>query len=270
MAHLEGSERKDDPKEYGMKFDAGKPRWGLLPIDQLKRIIYSANFYMPPMTTLGYPVSLLEFDRDVIINSITDKIMAWLQGFRFQSGSGNYENLALSAFEMFYLLRGKPYTLDELKGTPKNSTYKWNLFDMVDIEGVVDVYTLGAKKYADNNWQKIDRQRYGDALMRHFKTIRTPARYDEELGCLHSYQVIWNCMTLMWMDDRDEKGFSMCPDLIGRGNTLIPKEIIKTSKMVGKLSSGVTVKKKTSKKKVVKKKMIKKKAVKKKVVKKKS
>jgi hypothetical protein len=64
---------------------------------------------------------------------------------------------------------------------------------------------MGAKKYADNNWQKVSADRYFGAMVRHFKAAMIGQRYDAELGCLHLHQVIWNMMALMWLDDNENK-----------------------------------------------------------------
>ena len=47
---------------------------------------------------------------------------------------------------------------------------RWDLLHYPQIEKLVKVLTLGAKKYDDNNWIKVPNaeQRYQAALMRHF------------------------------------------------------------------------------------------------------
>lgn len=54
----------------------------------------------------------------------------------------------------------------------------------------VKVLTFGAKKYAPDNWKKIDKERYIDALGRHFNAYRRGETHDPESGLHHLAHVM--------------------------------------------------------------------------------
>ena len=243
MAHLQGNNPGDDPTKYGLKFDSEKPRWGLLPTTQLEKVVEVFNMLLPSGESKEYGyLNLKDFDKEVLINVITNRIFSWKNGNKIFVNK-RYRTLSIIAFEMFLLLRGKPYTDEELNRA-KGCYNRWDLINMKDVEGVVNVYTMGAKKYADNNWQKVSPDRYYDALLRHFNTVRTSNRYDSELGCLHMHQAIWNVLSLMWIEDQ------------------IPESI---KRVAQKLKGMPPIKVTIPKKKAVKKKVAKKKTAKKKI-----
>lgn len=60
------------------------------------------------------------------------------------------------------------------------------------------VYTMGAKKYADNNWRKgMKWSRVLGSLKRHLNYIENGQDYDEESKLLHAAHVAWNAITLL-------------------------------------------------------------------------
>jgi len=236
MAHNQGNQPGDDPAIFGLKFDSEKPRWELLPSRQIIDIV---KLFRPFIEVKVDSFNLKKFHRENIINDVIDNIMLFKPG---RNNKFNYNLLSTIAFKIFFLLRGKSYTEEEL--IRSNSPFRWDLLDMKDLEGIVNVYTAGAKKYADWNWQRVSSERYYDALIRHFSTVRTPDRYDSELGCLHLHQAIWNVISLMWLESR------------------IPDEILSAAKKL-KGTPPIRVKplkEKTAKKKAAKKKVTKKKS----------
>ena len=64
---------------------------------------------------------------------------------------------------------------------------RWDLLPLEEIEDVVKVYTAGSKKYGDNTWQLLDNGYHGNKI-------------DEETGCQHLSQVVWNVLALLWLD----------------------------------------------------------------------
>jgi len=135
MAHntpLQGNKPGDDPAKYGLKFDGGKARWDLIQIKELKEIIAIFNEMDSSFLTV------FDSDRiyDEIMSDITDYII-----------EGNKTDLAYAGFNMFFLLRGKPYTKEELNKC-KGMLERWDLIDIDEIQKVVDVYSYGAKKYS--------------------------------------------------------------------------------------------------------------------------
>jgi hypothetical protein len=77
---------------------------------------------------------------------------------------------------------------------------RWDLLPMDAIEQVVKILTYGAKKYADNNWQKVEPfgDRYYAALMRHLVAHRMGEKVDPESGQLHIAHATCNAIFLLW------------------------------------------------------------------------
>ena len=77
---------------------------------------------------------------------------------------------------------------------------RWDLLPLKEIEDIVRVYTAGAKKYGDNNWQYLDDgyNRYKAALFRHLLEYEKGNEIDEETGCLHLAQVAWNAIAMLY------------------------------------------------------------------------
>ena len=83
-------------------------------------------------------------------------------------------------------------------------------FDLIPIECIeylAKVYTMGANKYGDNNWQGLDNfeDRYYSALMRHLSSHRKGEMYDDESGYLHIGHAAWNAIALLWYALKEEK-----------------------------------------------------------------
>ena len=76
---------------------------------------------------------------------------------------------------------------------------RWDLLPLAEIEDIVKVYTVGANKYGDNQWQNLDNgiKRYKGALLRHLFESDTKD-IDDETGCYHLAQVAWNALTMLW------------------------------------------------------------------------
>jgi len=80
---------------------------------------------------------------------------------------------------------------------------RYDLIPHAALREVADVLTMGAAKYSDDNWKRVDglRQRYTAALMRHTEAWRSGERIDPESGRSHLAHVICNAMFLMWADE---------------------------------------------------------------------
>ena len=83
---------------------------------------------------------------------------------------------------------------------------RWDLLPLEDIEDVVKVYTEGAKKYAPNSWQELPDgyNRYKAALFRHLLEYEKGNEIDEETGCKHLAQVVWNAIAMLHISKRDK------------------------------------------------------------------
>lgn len=77
---------------------------------------------------------------------------------------------------------------------------KWSLLPLGVVAAVVRVLTFGAKKYAPDNWKKIDPERYYDALFRHVEARRNGERLDPETQEHHYAHAICCLMFMWWLD----------------------------------------------------------------------
>lgn len=89
---------------------------------------------------------------------------------------------------------------------------RWDLLPLPEIEDLVKVYTAGAKKYAPNNWQKLDNgyQRYKAALFRHLLAYEKGERIDPDTKCMHLAQVVWNAVAMLWFDKNGKGLYDAC------------------------------------------------------------
>lgn len=93
---------------------------------------------------------------------------------------------------------------DETRGKDdfKDDKLRWDLLPMQEIEDIVRVFHLGAKKYEPNGWKDIPNgfERYRAAMMRHLMCYMNGERYDKELKVNHLAQVCWNAIAMLWYD----------------------------------------------------------------------
>ena len=94
-----------------------------------------------------------------------------------------------------------------LKNDIIDNKLRWDLLPLETLEEVIKVYTAGSNKYGDNRWQLIENaeERYYGAMMRHLVEYRKGNSIDEDTGCLHIAQVVWNAITLLWFELRKKK-----------------------------------------------------------------
>jgi hypothetical protein len=74
----------------------------------------------------------------------------------------------------------------------------WSLLDLNILDDTVKVLTFGAKKYARDNWQKVENgeQRYYAALIRHLNAHRSGEKLDPESGLPHMAHAMC-CLTFL-------------------------------------------------------------------------
>lgn len=124
------------------------------------------------------------------------------------------EVLEISKDEVVYqVIGGSVYVIDRVdflkefkpKGQGRKddgSKLRYSLLPSGTVNQVVQVLEFGSKKYADNNWQKVDnsRTRYYDAAMRHIDAWFNGDLKDAETGLHHLAHAICCLMFLMWFD----------------------------------------------------------------------
>jgi len=80
---------------------------------------------------------------------------------------------------------------------------RWDLLPPDAMEELVKVYTEGAKKYADRNWELgMNWGRIFRAMMSHAFKFWKGNRYDDELDTHHMAMVAWNALALVAYDLR--------------------------------------------------------------------
>lgn len=74
---------------------------------------------------------------------------------------------------------------------------------LLEISKVAD---YGAKKYAPNNWKKLEngQDRYTNAMLRHLLAEQTDGPLDPETGLLHSAHAAWNALARLWFQLKDQ------------------------------------------------------------------
>lgn len=88
-----------------------------------------------------------------------------------------------------------------LDGKPKTM---FQLLDPTFIEGFADILTLGAIKYAPDNWKKVPREEYERAAYHHWNEYLKGNKLDDETGKSHLYHMACNIMFLDWNDRKEE------------------------------------------------------------------
>lgn len=100
-----------------------------------------------------------------------------------------------------------PYVFEQQKAEPglrfdagKN---RYDLIPPDALDELAKVYTVGAAKYADRNWERgMSWGRCFGSLMRHSWKFWRGQTVDEETGCHHMALAAWNCLALLTFDFR--------------------------------------------------------------------
>jgi hypothetical protein len=79
---------------------------------------------------------------------------------------------------------------------------RWDLLPFDALASVVHVLTVGARKYAPHNWQKVPdaRSRYLAALLRHVSAWANGQETDPDTGVSHMAHVACCALFLTWFD----------------------------------------------------------------------
>jgi hypothetical protein len=84
---------------------------------------------------------------------------------------------------------------------------RWGLLPMAEVEQVVKVLTVGARKYEDDNWKTVKPvSRYIDAAFRHIVSRKYKEYLDPETGLPHIAHAI--CCLLFWMWSDNQEGLN--------------------------------------------------------------
>lgn len=98
-----------------------------------------------------------------------------------------------------------PIPTEETRSGRKNDANKLR-YDLIPPEawaGLAQVYTIGAVKYGDRNWEQgLAYGRIYRALLSHLEKWRLGEDYDQEDGQHHLDSVVWNAVALRTYEAR--------------------------------------------------------------------
>lgn len=78
---------------------------------------------------------------------------------------------------------------------------QWHLLPLNVLSDVVKVLMFGAKKYAPDNWKKVQpKERYFDACIRHLSAWQSGEQADKETGISHLAHAICCLIFLLWKE----------------------------------------------------------------------
>ena len=82
----------------------------------------------------------------------------------------------------------------------------WHLFPFSAAEEIVKVLDFGAKKYAPDNWNKVDQaeDRYFSAAIRHLGAWKEGEKNDPESGLSHLAHAGCCIVFLLWLEIRND------------------------------------------------------------------
>lgn len=89
-----------------------------------------------------------------------------------------------------------------------NGKRQWALLPWREVGQVVDVLTLGVKKYSADNWMHVPaaERRYFEAAMRHITARQTGQINDPETKLPHLAHAICCLLFWAWFDNKNRRG----------------------------------------------------------------
>lgn len=108
------------------------------------------------------------------------------------------------------------------KNDRQDDKTRWELMPLDCLEDIARVYTEGAKKYGDNNWQKLENgyERYKGALLRHLYQSDNEV-FDKETGCRHLAQVAWNAIAMLYLSKQSIEKHDTLVELVDQAASVI-------------------------------------------------
>lgn len=87
-----------------------------------------------------------------------------------------------------------------IKNDRKDKKPRWELLPLPLLEQIVNVYTFGAQKYAENSWQDLPDgfRRYKAAMIRHLVAFEKGEITDKESGLPHLAHMAWNALAVLY------------------------------------------------------------------------
>jgi dATP/dGTP diphosphohydrolase, N-terminal len=93
---------------------------------------------------------------------------------------------------------------------------QWNLLPIKEVEQIVEILTIGAKKYPKDNWKNVPNmdEIYYDALMRHLVAHRKGEVNDPETNKLHLAHAACCLLFLMWSENNKPTTKELMEDIL--------------------------------------------------------
>lgn len=84
--------------------------------------------------------------------------------------------------------------------------FRFSLLPWNAVKEVIDVLEFGAKKYAPDNWKRVDdhRDRYFNATIRHVTAWYAGEKNDPETGLNHLAHAVCCLLFLIWFDKNEQ------------------------------------------------------------------
>ena len=111
----------------------------------------------------------------------------------------DHGHAALEAKVPAFLVMPKAAVFDKVEGVKYDGGKpRFDLIPAVPLETLAKVYTMGAEKYADRNWEKgMAYSRLYAASMRHLNKFWTGEDLDLESGLPHLAHAAWGLLALL-------------------------------------------------------------------------
>ena len=98
-------------------------------------------------------------------------------------------------------VRVKDYEINSNGGVKETKgKLRWTLIPLLSLKEVVKVLEYGATKYSADNWQKVEKEKYKEALWRHWIAYQEGETYDPETGLHHVAHLVCDGLFIIWFD----------------------------------------------------------------------
>ena len=113
----------------------------------------------------------------------------------------NYIQNATNKVNALFLKELSSSSVDEVKGMKfDQDKLRYDLIPPEVKKWLAEVLTYGAKKYAPDNWKKIEVERYYAAMERHMVAYQLGEEKDPESGIHHLIHMMCNAMFICWLE----------------------------------------------------------------------
>lgn len=144
--------------------------------------------------------------------------MGTAEGMKFDQGKARWHLLPWGA--VYEAMRSNPsrdLTVDmaayqaygDVPALARCAKYLLETMDLAPFRAlskVVEVLEHGARKYTENNWHKVGKARYKDAICRHLVDVGL----DRDSGLEHRAMAATNALFLLWFEQQEQDNVNEC------------------------------------------------------------